>query len=172
MTELSVKLPDGYDSAAVTEQLFAAAHQWPDRHKFQKWMRIADTVADEMSKDDTKVGAMLIGPDGETLLSGYNGPARGEDDEDPDVWGVNKNSLLSHAELNLIFTAARRHISTEGLTVVATMHPCARCAVGMQQAGVFRVITRPPVTTGRWSHNTVLAQQKMVQYGMELIYIN
>ena len=171
MHELSVKLPSSYDHETVTEQLIASAKMWPDRHKFPKWMRIADTVAEEMSKDDTKVGALLIGPDGETLLSGYNGPARGEDDEDPDVWGANKNSLLAHAETNLIFTAARRHICTEGLTAVATMHPCARCAVAMQQAGVFRVITRKPVTSGRWADNTVLAQAKMIQYGIELLYI-
>lgn len=32
------------------------------------------------SKDSTQVGAVLVGPDGEIRLSGYNGPPRGVND--------------------------------------------------------------------------------------------
>lgn len=93
------------------------------------------------SKDSTKVGAVLIGPNNEVLLTGYNGPPIGVEDlpERRDT-RPEKYLWVSHAEANLIAFAARRGISTEGCSVFVTHHPCSACAKTLIQAGVKRVV--------------------------------
>lgn len=93
------------------------------------------------SKDSTKVGAILVGPDNEVLLTGFNGPPLGVVDlpERRDV-RPEKYLWVSHAEQNLVAFAARRGIATNGLTVYVTHHPCAACAKSLIQAGIRKVV--------------------------------
>lgn len=138
--------------------------------KYQTWMGIAQAVA-RLSKDSTKVGALLIGQSGETLLSGYNGPVRGEDDNDPHIWGEGKNDNVIHAEVNLLLTAARLGISVNGCRIVVTKHPCLRCALSLQQAGISEVLCPPPDTEGRWKESQVSATTKLVGLGVRVVYV-
>lgn len=137
--------------------------------KHLKWMAVAQAVA-QLSKDTTKVGALLVGPDGETLLSGYNGPVRGEDDTNPYIWNEGKNDNVIHAEINLLLTAARLGITVKDCAVVVTKHPCLRCALALQQAGIARVICPPPDREGRWSQSQITATTKLVGFGVSVQY--
>ena len=96
--------------------------------------------AAKKSKDSTQVGAILVGPDGEIRLTGYNGPPRGVDDRPERLKRPAKYLYASHAEANLIAFAAREGISTKGCWVYVTHHPCASCARTLIQANVVRVI--------------------------------
>ena len=92
------------------------------------------------SKDTTKVGAVLVGPDREVRLTGFNGPPRGVADTDDRFVRPTKYLFASHAEANLVAFAAREGISTDGCTVYVTHSPCAACARLLIQAGVRAVM--------------------------------
>lgn len=96
--------------------------------------------AAQKSKDTTKVGAILVGPDGEVRLTGYNGPPRGVHDTPERRERPAKYLYASHAEANLVAFAAREGIRTAGCTVYVTHAPCASCARTLIQAGVKQIV--------------------------------
>lgn len=115
--------------------------KWPEYYMgFAQW-------AAQKSKDPTKVGAALVGPDGEIRLTGYNGPPRGVVDSDDRLERPRKYLFASHAEANLVAFAAREGISTKDCSVWVTHHPCASCARTLIQAGVRAVVVGPGTTS-------------------------
>ena len=92
------------------------------------------------SKDSTKVGAVLVGPDGEVRLTSYNGPPRGVRDFASRRERPMKYLFSSHAEANIVAFAAREGSRTGGCTVYVTHMPCASCARSLIQAGVKSVV--------------------------------
>jgi dCMP deaminase len=92
------------------------------------------------SKDPTKVGAVLVGPDGEVRLTAYNGPPRNVYDKPERLERPAKYLFASHAEANLIAFAAREGIRTAGCTVYVTHAPCAACARTLIQSGINSVV--------------------------------
>ena len=94
----------------------------------------------EWSKDSTKVGAVLVGPEKEVRLTAFNGPPKGVVDLPERFLSPGKYLYAAHAEANLVAFAARAGIRTEGCTVYVTHHPCAACARSLVQSGVSRVI--------------------------------
>lgn len=104
--------------------------------------------ASTKSKDTTKVGAVLVGPDNEVRLTGYNGPPRRVRDNIPQRWErPTKYLFISHAEENIVSFAARQGIRTDGCTIYVTHSPCARCARAIIQAGIGRVVFGPGTTS-------------------------
>ena len=91
------------------------------------------------SKDTTKVGAVLVGPEGEVRLTAFNGPPRGVRDLSDRFERPRKYLFASHAEANLVAFAAREGIATRGCTVYVTHMPCAACARTLIQAGIDKV---------------------------------
>lgn len=108
-------------------------------------------VCAEHSKDpNTRVGAVIVGPDREIRSTGFNGFPRGIADT-PERLGNRevKNSLVIHAEENAILNAARVGVPLAGCTlyVAATDDtrkvwggpPCLRCSLQVIQAGIVEV---------------------------------
>jgi dCMP deaminase len=93
-------------------------------------------VAARKSKDTTKVGAVLVGPHKEVLLTAYNGLPMGVADLPERMERPIKYMYTSHAETNLVAFAARNGIRTEGKSVVTTHYPCSSCARVLIQAGI------------------------------------
>tara|TARA_R110000787_G_scaffold229613_1_gene337158 strand:- start:6 stop:422 length:417 start_codon:yes stop_codon:yes gene_type:complete len=98
-------------------------------------MSLAELIATK-SKDDTQVGAILIGPDNEVRLTAYNGPPKGVLDHPERRDRPAKYLYAAHAEANLISFAARVGIPTKGCTVYVTHAPCSNCAKTLIQAGI------------------------------------
>lgn len=92
------------------------------------------------SKDSTKVGAVLVGPDKEVRLTGYNGPPRGVLDLPERRERPTKYLFAAHAEANLIAFAAREGIHTKDCTVYVTHSCCCDCMRLLIQAGVKRIV--------------------------------
>lgn len=99
------------------------------------------------SKDSTQVGAILVGPDGDVRLSGFNGPPRGVLDLPERRERPTKYLFASHAEANLVAFAAREGIRTAGCTVYVSHMCCAACARTLIQAGVTKVVYGPGTTS-------------------------
>ena len=91
------------------------------------------------SKDETQVGAVLIGKNREILLTGFNGPPIGVAESPKRRERSAKYLYVAHAEANLIAFAARNGIQTEGCSVFVTHSPCSGCAKLLIQAGIKSV---------------------------------
>ncbi len=107
------------------------------------WLELFFDIANavkEKSKDSTKVGALLVGPDNETMLTAFNGPPKGVNESDARRERPTKYLFASHAEQNIVAFAARKGIRTEGCSIVVTHFPCASCARSLIQAGIRKVI--------------------------------
>lgn len=102
---------------------------------------IADKVGSR-SRDDSKVGAVLVNKENIIISTGYNGlprhvsddSSRIDDDKEKLRWTV-------HAEANAICNAARVGVTTKDCTAYVTKFPCSRCAGELVQAGVLRLVT-------------------------------
>lgn len=124
--------------------------------------------AAQKSKDSTKVGAILVGKDGEVRLTAYNGPPRGVDDKPTRFERPIKYLFASHAEANLIAFAAREGIRTGGCTVYVTHLPCAACARTLIQAGVKKVVFGNG-TTSMPSEEFVASEVMFAEAGVEVV---
>lgn len=102
--------------------------------------------AAKKSKDITQVGAVLT-KDRSVLVTGFNGPPRGVQDRPDRLERPRKYLFAAHAEMNVISTAARLGVRTEGCTLYVTHSPCSACARLIIQAGIERVVSGPGETS-------------------------
>lgn len=136
-------------------------------------------LCSEMSKDpNTRVGAVIVGPDREPLSDGFNGFPRGIADtserlSDRDT----KLKLIVHAEMNAILNAARVGTPLKGSTLYLTATdnsglvwggpPCTRCTVEIIQAGIIGIVSRPQKSVpSRWAEDLKLARALLVEAGI------
>lgn len=108
-----------------------------------------------MSKDpNTKVGAVIVGPDLEVRATGYNGFPRGIADTPERLADrAVKNKLMVHAECNAILNAARIGTPLKGCTmylactddsgIVWSGPPCIACTLAVIQAGIVEIVGYP-----------------------------
>jgi len=109
----------------------------------QFFIGMADYVSTRSKDPSTKVGAVIVRPDGKTIASlGYNGFPRGTSD-DPALYNdrPEKYRRVVHAEVNAVLNATS---STEGATVFVTHPPCSQCMALLIQAGVKTVVHPTP----------------------------
>jgi dCMP deaminase len=105
------------------------------------FMRLAECVA-EASKDDSKVGAVVVSAEKTVISTGYNGLARNVLDlEERIAPDDEKLRWVCRAEANAIFNAARLGVPLNGSTIYVTKFPCVGCANAIVQAGFVRVYT-------------------------------
>lgn len=120
--------------------------------------------AAKKSKDSTQVGAVLVDKHNTVLLTAYNGPPRGVEDNESRRERPEKYLYASHSEANLIAFAARHGIKTEGCYVYVTHHPCSSCAKALIQAGIRGVYVGPGLTS--MPHNEFRAASVMFKEAM------
>jgi dCMP deaminase len=133
-----------------------------------------------MSKDPTtRVGAVICGPDRESLCSGFNGFPRLVADTPQRLTNREiKLELVVHAEMNAILVAAKRGISLSGCTLYYSAldqegnltwggPPCTRCMVAIVQVGIRELVTyqvRPILE--RWSASMKLSREVLEETGI------
>lgn len=97
----------------------------------EKWMRQALKLATKAgSTGEVPVGALLVGPDGFTLIAqSYN---------HREHW----QSPLAHAEAIVLHTASKKmqNWRLENCTLYVTLEPCLMCAGALLQSRVKRVV--------------------------------
>ena len=111
--------------------------------KLQNYMDIAEVVARRSHDADTKVGAILVkNGSGAIIATGFNGFARGADDEKLPNNRPDKYQYIIHAETNIVAHCARHGISMEDCMLVCTLTPCVSCMRLLWQCGITEVIAK------------------------------
>jgi len=135
------------------------------------YMRIAEDVATRSKDRSSQIGAVIVGPDKEIRSTGYNGFARGVNDEpDERHERPTKYLLTPHAEINAITNAARVGVPTKGCKVyVAGPLPCCSyCAACIIDAGIEEVIVKTMDAPDRdgWKENCGWAKVQFEEAGV------
>lgn len=109
------------------------------------FMGLAEYAAKRSRDLNTKVGAVIAGPDFVVRSLGWNGYPRSVDDS-VELRRVAplKYVWTEHAERNAIYNAARNGVSTVGCMMFGQTFPCADCARGIIQSGISTYYTYFP----------------------------
>lgn len=109
----------------------------PEPSKWNKhWTEIALTFA-KLSKDPiTKVGSVIVTSDNRQCSGGYNGFARGIDENDSKWQRPTKYLYAVHSEENAILNCP---FDVNGCKIYVTLQPCHRCLIRLLNAGIKEV---------------------------------
>jgi len=138
------------------------------------YRQLANTVKLKSKDKYTRIGAVIVGKDGEIVSTGYNSFPRGLDDgldyrqERPE-----KYYWFEHAERNAIYNAARIGVSTKGTTMYLSCGlPCADCARGIINSGIERIFCeRVDVTKGEmWKESQERSWDMFIETGVKVCF--
>jgi dCMP deaminase len=111
-----------------------------------KYIHLAKEISTWSKDPSTKVGAVVVGCDGQILSQGFNGFPRGiKDSEERLNNRERKYELIVHAEMNAIYNASLNGVSLKDSTLYVYGLPiCNECAKGIIQVGIKKVIAMRP----------------------------
>jgi dCMP deaminase len=157
-----------------------AAHKNGDKKMSERWDRhfleLALTHA-RMSKDpNTRVGAIIVGPDREVRSAGFNGFPRGIADDHRLLKREVKLGLIVHAEMNAVLAAARIGTAIKGCSMYLAATddtgdiwggpPCTRCVVELLQTGISEIISFPTKARSKWLDDLEIARSLLEEAGV------
>jgi dCMP deaminase len=146
----------------------------------EKWdlrfLKLAEEVASYSKDPSTKVGAVIVEPDTNIIISvGYNGFPRGVEDHD---YRLNnrelKYEMVVHAEVNAILHAGHRARGGRMYVWPSFMLPpiCSRCCTTAIQAGIKEIVGYI-IDEGnlderqlRWRHSILLSREMCDESGV------
>jgi dCMP deaminase len=116
--------------------------------------------------------AALLIKDDKILLKGMNILPQGVEEKKERFEGKDKHIYPNHAERDLIYKAARKGISTEGLTMVMPWLPCIPCANAIISSGIKTLIVHKQMferTRDGWQEELKNAIQIMKEAKVKMI---
>lgn len=149
------------------------AEQPPECGSVDKWhyrfLSVAFLVSKWSKDPSTKVGAVAT-RDKRVLSTGYNGLPRGVMDLSDRLENRSTKLLMtSHAETNVIASAAAHGVSLSDATVYITLWPCASCAAQLINAGVSRIVVPAQPILERWADSFALARTMLQEAGVDVL---
>lgn len=134
-----------------------------------RFLELAKLVAGWSKDPSTKTGAVIVDADRRVVSVGYNGFAKGVDD-DPERYANRelKYKMIVHCERNAMLFAER---SLKGCTLYTwPFMSCSVCAAMVIQSGVTRCVAPviPEHLKGRWQEDMALAAQMFAEAGVRL----
>lgn len=135
----------------------------------QRFLDLADHIA-QWSKDPrTKVGAVIVDEKKRVVSVGYNGFPRGvRDDVSRYEDRPTKHLFVAHAERNALDNAP---LKVEGCTIYVPLLPCSECAKSIIQNGITRVVSYVPERDGA-GFNWDITHTMFKEAGVELFLID
>lgn len=140
------------------------------------WLAVAQTVAQRSLCVKAQVGAVIVDPTNQYVVTGYNGPPAGyrHGSQPCNVWCRRIGSVAPapdysdcvtiHAEANALlksdFTARRRG------TIYVTSHPCWGCAKLIANSGLSRVVVETPDDHGH--RNPLASYRFLLECGLDV----
>ena len=131
-----------------------------------RFAQLAALVASWSKDPATQVGAVAVNDARRILEVGYNGLPQGTLDAPDRMARPAKYLWTTHAEANLVATAARSRLA--GSTVYVTHAPCSQCAALLINAGVARVVCGAG-TTAMPEEPFAVARLMFEEAGVELV---
>ncbi len=143
------------------------------RPDIDEWaLSIAELVSHRSKDPNRKIGAVILRPDHTICSTGYNGFARGLND-DKEIYNDKERKRLRiiHAELNAILTARER---VDGYTIyIYGLPPCSQCSAAIIQSGIKKVVVK---TDGRpapaWQVSFEESQGMFLESNIEFVIQN
>ena len=142
--------------------------KWADRY-----MKLAQVISTWSKDPSTKVGAIVVGHNGEILSQGYNGfPRKIKDTNNRLNNRSEKYKYIIHAEMNAIFNASLNGVSLQNSSIYIYGLPiCHECAKGIIQVGIKKVIIDKKIKDN-WQESCQIAQEMLIEAGVTIIEIN
>ena len=111
-----------------------------------KYIKLAKEISTWSKDPSTKIGAVVVGADGQILSQGFNGFPRGiKDSEERLNNRERKYELVVHGEMNAIYNASLNGVSLKDSTIYVYGLPiCNECAKGIIQVGIKKVVAMRP----------------------------
>lgn len=143
-------------------------------NRIKKYIELAELFSNWSKDPRTKVGAVIIGENGQVLSQGYNGFPRGIEDTHERLNNrETKNKLVVHAEENALYNALHNGASVRDSTLyVYGLHVCHNCAKGIIQSGIKTVVMYQPTKKEGWEESTDLAKEMFIESGVRCIVID
>ena len=126
-----------------------------------KYIRLAKEISTWSKDPSTKIGAVVVGADGQILSQGFNGFPRGiKDSEERLNNRERKYELVVHGEMNAIYNASLNGVSLKDSTIyVYGLPTCNECAKGIIQVGIKKVVAmRPAKYNSDWDKSNKNAE--------------
>lgn len=135
----------------------------------KRYMDIARQTAQWSKDPSSKIGAVAVDSEGQILTTGYNGFPRGIEDSDLRLNNRElKYEMIVHAEMNAIFNATYHGVSLRGGTMyVAGLPCCNKCALGIIQTGIKRVVMDGDPDGERWKLSWQLSKKLFNEANVE-----
>lgn len=132
------------------------------------YMKITYPLRDLSYAVRSKVGCVIVSPNGQIVSQGYNGMPCGMSNvcEHVDENGnLKTNTEVLHAESNAISKCAKFSSSTDGATMYVSLSPCIECSKLIVQSGIKRVVF------GDW-YRTTEGINLLLKAGIKVDYLD
>lgn len=140
----------------------------------QRYLRLAKIVASWSKDPSTKCGAVIVRQDMTLSSVGFNGFARGLDDDMKDYLDRDKKyPAILHSEWNAISSSKEKKLNNH-IVYAYPMPPCDECTAALLQKNIQRIVTHPPNLDQltRWQNMFEDAQDMCYQKSVQIEYQN
>ena len=121
------------------------------------WDQYFDNIRQEVSKRSpdtrTKVGCVMVGPDKEIRMTGYNGFVDGIEERPERLHENEKLFWTSHAEEGSIALAVKLGVSLNNCVCYVGRCPCHRCMRQTLIAGIKEFVVDDTKIPNRWKES-------------------
>lgn len=137
------------------------------------FMQRARDVAAGSPDRSTKVGCVIVGPDGLERAAGFNAMPRGvRDDINERHQRPAKYAWTEHAERNAIYAAARAGVPLDGCRVYLPWFPCCDCARALIQVGAVELVCHEPdLSDPKWGEDFRRSLEMFTEAGMAVRFV-
>ncbi len=139
---------------------------------WKKLLKVAYDKARESTNPSTQNAAILFDDEGNIINSEFNSfPRNVAETKERQSDKAIRYKYSIHAERNVLYSAARKGIKTEGLTMVCPWATCSDCAQAIIQTGIKKLVTHKQALerSGHWEENIELAFSMLREAGVEII---
>lgn len=139
-----------------------------------RYLDLAKQVASWSKDPSSQIGAVAVGSKGQVLSQGYNGfPRNITDSSDRYADREKKYNYIVHAEMNVIYNASYNGVSLSNSTLYVYGLPvCNRCALGIIQVGISRIVMPRQEISDRWFQSWQLSKSLFREAGVKWEFVD
>ena len=122
-------------------------------------------LASQSKDEKTKLGAVIVGPDGDIKSTGWNSFPRGIDDNVSErQQRPEKYNWFVHAEHNAILNAGRNGVPLKDCILYTSAFPCHNCAQAIIQSGIEGIVY--DAVLGGWNKSNQKSETMLIESGV------